>query len=91
MGLRSLNNKTGSTFTTNILQIKVSGPTDFNLTIVNLPGLISGSDDKQIVATLMDLYLQNPQIIIPAVIPTGSNAKTQPIILRVQKFNPDRT
>ncbi|KAJ5666900.1 dynamin [Penicillium macrosclerotiorum] len=79
-----------------MLRIEVTGPTGLHLTIVDLPGLIEGSEDEhavQLVGNLVNKYLKELRTIILAVLPAGSDVETQPIIRRARSFdrNGERT
>lgn len=77
----------GPSFAADVLRIEVSGPTGLHLTVVDLPGLISGSDDNQIVESLVDAYLESPRTIILTVVPASSDIETQPIIRKARHFD----
>ncbi|KAJ5713152.1 Dynamin [Penicillium malachiteum] len=95
MKLRSIEFPEGSAFSTDVLRLEVVGNTGLHLTLVDLPGLISVGDDKEIqmVRSLVDDYLERSRTIILAVIPATSDAETQLIIQRAQHFDKkgDRT
>lgn len=72
-------------FVAGILRIEVTGPNGLDLAIVDLPGLIQGSEDGeavQLVGKLVDGYLKEPRTIILAVFPARSDIATQTIIRR---------
>ena len=95
MGLRGFGRSHGAEFAADVLRIKVAGPTGLNLTIIDLPGLISatneeqGEDDVRMVHELVDSYVQNPRAIILAVIQASNDIANQSIIQKSKKF--DRT
>ncbi|QKX57599.1 uncharacterized protein TRUGW13939_04717 [Talaromyces rugulosus] len=77
----------GPSFAADVLRIEVNGPTDLHLTVVDLPGLISGSDDNQIVESLVDAYLESTRTIILTVVPASSDIETQPIMRKARYFD----
>lgn len=77
----------GPSFAADVLRIEVNGPTGLHLTVVDLPGLISGSDDNQIVESLVDGYLDSPRTIILTVVPASSDIETQPIMRKARHFD----
>lgn len=94
MGLKSYSDDDGKApaFVADILRIEVTGPTGLYLSIVDLPGLIGGSEDDEaveLVNRVVDSYLKEPRTIILAVLPAESDIETQPIIRRARLF--DRT
>jgi GTPase SAR1 family protein len=79
------------TFAADVLRLEVVGDTKLHLTVVDLPGLISVSEntaDVQIVADLVDKYLESSRTIILAVVPAANDIDTQGIIQRARKFDP---
>ncbi|KAJ5697487.1 Dynamin [Penicillium malachiteum] len=95
MKLRSTEFLEGPAFATDVLRLEEVGNTGLHLTLVDLPGLISVGDGKdiQMVRSLVDNYLESSRTIILAVILATSDAETQPIIQRAQHFDKqgDRT
>lgn len=92
MGLKGYtdNDDYAPAFVADILRIEVTGPSGLDLAIVDLPGLIEGSEDSeavQLVGNLVDSYLKEPRTIILAVFPAGSDIETQPIIRRARAFD----
>jgi len=79
-------------FAADVLRLELVGNTGLHLTLVDLPGLISVSEDEedvQIVESLVDSYLESSRTIILAVIPASSDAETQKIIQRARHFDKD--
>ncbi|KAJ5640301.1 Dynamin [Penicillium longicatenatum] len=77
-------------FAADVLRLELVGNTGLHLTLVDLPGLISVSEneeDVEIVQGLVDSYLQSSRTIILAVIPASSDAETQRIIQRARHFD----
>ncbi|KAK4966456.1 hypothetical protein LTR42_011621 [Elasticomyces elasticus] len=85
--------ETGPAFVEDVLRIKVSGPTGLHLTVVDLPGLISVTneeqteDDVQTVHSLVDSYAQNPRTIILAVVQANNDIANQGIIQKSKKYD----
>lgn len=62
------------------------------MTIVDLPGLISVSEnerDMQLVSDLVDSYLESSRTIVLAVVPASSDVNTQGIIQRARRYDKD--
>lgn len=79
-------------FATDVLRLEVVGNTGLHLTLVDLPGLISVSEneeDVQLIGDLVDSYLENSRTIILAVVPASSDVDTQSIIQRARRFDKD--
>ncbi|KAL5401089.1 hypothetical protein PMIN03_011811 [Paraphaeosphaeria minitans] len=77
-------------FTADVLRLEVIGDTGLHLTVVDLPGLISVSEneeDMQTVKSLVDNYLESSRTIILAVVPASNDIDTQKIIQRARKFD----
>lgn len=77
-------------FAADVLRIEVTGQTGLYLTIVDLPGLISVSeeeDDIKLVRELVDSYLESSRTIILAVVQATSDIETQPIIQHARRFD----
>lgn len=77
-------------FTADVLRLEVIGNTGLHLTVVDLPGLISVSDnveDMRTVEHLVDGYLESTRTIILAVVPASNDIDTQGIIQRARKFD----
>lgn len=95
MDLRGFGNPHGAEFAVDVLRIHVSGPIGLNLTVIDLPGLISatndeqGEDDVRMVHELVDSYVQNPRAIILAVVQASNDIANQSIIQKSKKL--DRT
>lgn len=93
MGLRGFGRTQGAEFAADVLRIKISGPIRLNLTIIDLPGLISatnaeqGEDDVRMVHDLVDSYVQNPRAIILAVVQASNDIANQSIIQKSRKFD----
>lgn len=79
-----------STFSADVLRLELVGSTGLHLTMVDLPGLISVSEnehDVQLVRDLVDSYLENSRTIIMAVVPASSDVDTQGILQRARHFD----
>ncbi|KAJ5936103.1 Dynamin [Penicillium verhagenii] len=89
MGL-SAEDGSGPTFASDVLRLELVGNTGFHVTIVDVPGLISVSeneDNVKLVASLLDSYLENSRTVILAVVPASSDVDTQAIIQRARWFD----
>ncbi|GFF56498.1 interferon-induced GTP-binding protein Mx1 [Aspergillus udagawae] len=93
MGVQGANDLDDApTFAADVLRLEVVGDTGLHLTLVDLPGLISVSeneDDLQLVNDLVNSYLENSRTIILAVVPASSDVDTQSIIQRARRFDKD--
>lgn len=77
-------------FAADVLRLKVVGATGLNLTVVDIPGLISGSEndqDMQIVDEMVDSYLKSSRTLILAVVQATADIDTQSIIQRARRFD----
>lgn len=80
------------TFAADVLRLEIVGDTGLHLTLVDLPGLISVSEneeDVQLVGDLVNSYLENSRTMILAVVPASSDVDTQSIIQRARRFDKD--
>lgn len=80
-------------FAADVLRLELVGNTGLHLTIVDLPNLISVSENKhdiQLVSDLVDSYLESSRTIILAVVPANSDVDTQGIIQRARRYDKDR-
>lgn len=93
MGVQGANDLADApTFTADVLRLEIVGDTGLHLTLVDLPGLISVSEneeDVQLVGDLVNSYLENSRTIILAVVPASSDVDTQSIIQRARRFDKD--
>ena len=87
MGVRGFGDSdTGTTFSQDVLRVKVTGPIGLHLTVVDLPGLIAvvneqqTEDDVQAVHSLVDSYVKNSRTIILAVVQANNDIANQGII-----------
>lgn len=91
MGLRGSNElAVAPAFAADILRLEVVGKTNLHLTIVDLPRLISVSeneDDMPLVGKLVDSYLRSSCTIMLIVVPASSDVDTQGIIQRARRFD----
>ncbi|KAK7701998.1 hypothetical protein SLS57_011513 [Botryosphaeria dothidea] len=84
----------GPSFSADILRIEVVGRTGLHLTIVDLPGLISVSNDEQsdedvdLVSELVDTYVESSRTIILAVVQANNDIANQRIIQKARKLDP---
>ncbi|KAG4430258.1 hypothetical protein IFR05_014254 [Cadophora sp. M221] len=93
MKLRGSGTDDGLAFAEDVLRIEVVGDTGLNLTIVDLPGLIAVASDEQtdedvqLVARLVDSYLESSRTIILAVVQANNDIANQGIIQRARRFD----
>ncbi|KAK6591868.1 dynamin family protein [Botrytis cinerea] len=86
-------------FSRDVLSIEVEGPSQPQLTLVDIPGLIQSStkgvsdQDVDLIAEITDNYISQPRIICLAVVSATNDAANQPILRKVRNVNPkgDRT
>ncbi|KPI36498.1 Interferon-induced GTP-binding protein Mx [Cyphellophora attinorum] len=87
------------TFSHDRLRIEVCGPQQPHLTLVDVPGLFhargkgQSDNDKQVVTSLVESYIENPRSIIMAVISAKNDKENQIVITFAEKHDPkgDRT
>ncbi|TGJ87368.1 hypothetical protein E0Z10_g1408 [Xylaria hypoxylon] len=90
MGLDSSN----KVFSTDILRIEISGPTQPHLTMVDLPGLFlagnkdQSEDDATVVETLVLSYMRKPRSIILAVVSAKSDFALQQVTRHARALDP---
>ncbi|KAK0107867.1 hypothetical protein ONS96_003656 [Cadophora gregata f. sp. sojae] len=90
MGLSS----SGKSFSNDILRIEFCGPSQPQLTLVDLPGLIHSetksqtTGDVQLVHKLVTRYLENPRSIILAVVSAKNDIGNQIILRNARKVDP---
>ena len=93
MGIRTSEDHTDApAFAADVLRLELVGNTGLHLTIVDLPGLISVSEnerDMQLVSDLVDSYLESSRTIVLAVVPASSDVDTQGIIQRARRYDKD--
>ena len=84
----------GRVFSSNILRIKISGPTQPHLTMVDLPGLFlagnkdQSEEDSHIVEELVLSYMKNPRTIILAVLSAKSDFALQQVTRHARTQDP---
>ncbi|KAL2062905.1 hypothetical protein VTL71DRAFT_5977 [Oculimacula yallundae] len=90
MGLSS----SGKSFSNDILRVEFCGPSQPQLTLVDLPGLIHSetksqtTGDVQLVHKLVSRYLDNPRSIILAVVSAKNDIGNQIILRNARKVDP---
>ncbi|GLI82220.1 hypothetical protein PoHVEF18_010645 [Penicillium ochrochloron] len=93
MGVRTSEDQADApAFAADVLRLELVGRTGLHLTIVDLPGLISVSEDErdvQLVSNLVDSYLESTRTIVLAVVPASSDVDTQGIIQRARRYDKD--
>ncbi|ESZ97970.1 putative dynamin GTPase [Sclerotinia borealis F-4128] len=86
-------------FSKDVLSIEVEGPSQPQLTLVDIPGLIQTSTkgvsdrDVDLVTEITTGYISQPRTICLAVVSATNDAANQPILRRVREVDPkgDRT
>jgi hypothetical protein len=84
----------GKGFSKDILRIEFSGPTQPQLTLVDLPGIIhsetksQNAGDVKLVTDLVSTYLKNPRSIILAVVSAKNDIGNQIILRRAREVDP---
>lgn len=85
----------GKTFSNDVLRVEICGPSQPQLTLVDLPGLIHTSimssqfpGDVQLVHNLVSQYLENPRSIILAVVSAKNDIGLQIILDKARQFDP---
>ncbi|KAF9770090.1 hypothetical protein IL306_012407, partial [Fusarium sp. DS 682] len=96
MGLRGFTDShDGNAFASDALRIEISGPIGLHLSVVDLPGLISVSneeqsdDDVDAVRDMVASYLQNSRTIVLSVLQASNDIANQGIIKLARQFDPD--
>ncbi|KAK8123023.1 Interferon-induced GTP-binding protein Mx, partial [Apiospora sp. TS-2023a] len=85
----------GSAFASDVLRIEITAHTDLNLTVVDLPGLISLSNDEQIetdvqvIRNMVEGYIESSRTIILAIIQAGNDIANQSIVQMARKHDPE--
>ena len=80
--------------TQDVLRIKMTGPVELHLTVVDLPRLLSVANeeqtemDVQVLENMVDSYLKNSQMIILAVVQANNAIANQGIIQKSRRFDP---
>lgn len=80
-------------FSRDILRIELNGPSQPQLTLVDVPGLIHSSasakavDDIKLVSELVDSYLENPRSIILAIVSAAYDIANQIVLQRARQFD----
>lgn len=83
-----------SAFSKDILRVEISGPSQPQLTLVDLPGLIHSesksltTQDVELVTELVKSYMKNPRSIIMAVITAKNDFSNQIILKRARELDP---
>ncbi|KAL6229069.1 P-loop containing nucleoside triphosphate hydrolase protein [Aspergillus navahoensis] len=93
MGVRTSEDQVDApAFAADVLRLELVGDTGLHLTIVDLPGMISVSEDErdvQMVSDLVDTYLESSRTSVLAVVPASSDVDTQGIIQRARRYDKD--
>lgn len=84
----------GVAFSLDVLRLEVTGPRMPQLTIVDLPGLIHSENklqtaqDVEVVAELVESYMEQPRSIILAVISAKNDYANQIVLKKARTFDP---
>ncbi|KAK8075327.1 Dynamin GTPase [Apiospora hydei] len=84
----------GNAFASDVLRIEVTGHTDLNLTVVDLPGLISVANEEQtdadveLIREMVDVYVSSRRAIVLAVVQAGNDIANQSIVQMARKHDP---
>ncbi|KAK1638439.1 vacuolar sorting protein VPS1 [Colletotrichum phormii] len=96
MGIRGFTDSPDdAAFASDALRIEISGPTGLQLSIVDLPGLISVSNEEQsqadveAVHAMVRSYLKSTRTIILAVVQASNDFANQGIIKIAREYDPD--
>ncbi|OHE92329.1 vacuolar sorting protein VPS1 [Colletotrichum orchidophilum] len=96
MGIRGFTDSPDdAAFASDALRIEVTGPTGLQLSIVDLPGLISVSNEEQsqadvdAVHAMVRSYLRSTRTIILAVVQASNDFANQGIIKIAREYDPD--
>jgi GTP-binding protein EngB required for normal cell division len=96
MGLKGYGDiSKGPAFGKDVLRIRVSGPTNLHLSVVDLPGIIQvpseeqTKEDVEAVHWLVDSYMSSHRSIILAVVQAGNDISNQLVIQKSKHFDPD--
>ena len=82
-------------FSTDILRVELSGPTQPHLTLVDLPGLfqagnkLQSDDDARAVTALVLSYMQKTRSIILAVVSAKNDFANQIVTKYAREIDPD--
>lgn len=85
----------GSAFSKDILRVEISGSSQPQLTIVDLPGLIHSesksqtAQDVDLVTVLVRSYMKNPRSIILAVVSAKNDFANQIVLQRAREVDPE--
>jgi GTPase SAR1 family protein len=84
----------GMAFSKDILRVEIRGPTQPQLTLVDLPGLIHSetnsqtTQDVELVTKLVAEYMANPRSIILAVVSAKNDVGNQIVLRRAREVDP---
>ncbi|KZZ92844.1 Dynamin, GTPase domain protein [Moelleriella libera RCEF 2490] len=96
MGLRGYSGFADApAFSSDVLQIDITGPLGLHLSVVDLPGLVTVPNDQQTeedieaVHAMVAAYLQSSRTIILTVLQASSEMANQPIIKLAREYDPE--
>ncbi|KAI0856906.1 interferon-induced GTP-binding protein Mx [Xylaria cubensis] len=94
MGISNSKGASDKTFSKDVLSIEIEGPSQPQVTLVDIPGLISTSvrgvseADISMVAAITDRYISQPRTICLAVVQASNDVANQAILQKARKFDP---
>jgi hypothetical protein len=97
MGISTSKNTQGSkALSRDILKIEKRGPTEDNLTVIDVPGLfkVTGQDptmiaDRDMVEAMTEDYIKDDRTIVLAVVPSDVDRTTQQVLELAKQHDPD--
>ncbi|KAI0185594.1 interferon-induced GTP-binding protein Mx [Xylaria flabelliformis] len=95
MGISNTDGAFNESIFKDILSIEIEGPSQPQVTLVDIPGLISasvkGDSDADItkVAAITDRYISQPRTICLAIVQASNDFANQSILQKVRKFDPE--
>ncbi|KAI1743085.1 interferon-induced GTP-binding protein Mx [Xylaria scruposa] len=94
MGISNPKGASNKTFSKDVLSIEIEGPSQPQVTLVDIPGLISTSvrgvseADITTVAAITDRYISQPRTICLAVVQASNDVANQSILQKARNFDP---
>ncbi|KAK2734869.1 hypothetical protein FQN57_001432 [Myotisia sp. PD_48] len=98
MGLSETLDHSGQreTFSRDVLQLKICGPEEDHLTVIDVPGIfknttegITSKDDINMVRDMVYDYMKNPRSVILTVVPANVDIATQEILEIAKELDPE--
>ncbi|TRX91704.1 hypothetical protein FHL15_007486 [Xylaria flabelliformis] len=94
MGISNSKGASDKTFSKDVLSIEIEGPNQPQVTLVDIPGLISTSvrgiseADIEMVAAITDRYISQRRTICLAIIQASNDVANQSILQKARNFDP---